>query len=113
MGPLNNTSITDQDPTPCYSGRQSEDIVFEFANGEHLADVPADIHVKTDNISYDTHWSVSGNQVSLHREFVSQIAEPICTGRVRRHTVQILEKVRGDYDQPAKVAAKGPAETAN
>jgi len=112
MGPLGNTTITDQDPTPCYSGRQSEDIVLDFANGEHLADVPADVHLKTDNVSYDTHWSVSGNQISLHREFVSQIAEPVCAGRVRRDTAQILEKVRNDYVQPAKMAAKGPAETA-
>lgn len=105
MGPLGNTTITASDETPCYSGRQVEDIDIQFA-GDHFTGVPPDVHIKTDNIAYDTTWTVSGNTVSLHREFVSKVAEPTCSGKVREATADALAKIRADYTQQLKVAAK-------
>jgi len=106
MGPLGNTTITASDETPCYSGRQVEDIDFEFTNSDHLAAVPSDTHIHTDNIAYDTKWTVSGNTVSLHREFVAKVSEPTCTGKVREDAADALTKIRADYAQQAKVAER-------
>ena len=102
MGPLGNTTITASDETPCYSGRQVEDIDIEFAS-DHFTGVPSDMHVKTDNIAYDTKWTVSGNTVSMHREFVSKVAEPTCSGKVRETTADALAKIRADYAQQVKI----------
>ena len=106
MGPLGNTTLADTEETPCYSGHQIEDIVIDFANGEHLANTPSNVHLRTDNITYDVQWSVSDRTVSLHREFVSKIAEPTCKGQIRQETAQLLAKIRDDYALPARTAAK-------
>jgi transglutaminase-like putative cysteine protease len=103
LGPLGNTTITASDETPCYSGRQVEDIDFQFTNGDHLAAVPSDTHIHTGNIAYDTKWTVSGNTVSLHREFVAKVTEPTCSGKVREDAAGALAKIRADYEQQAKV----------
>ncbi|HEY8289948.1 MAG TPA: hypothetical protein VIG49_11810, partial [Acetobacteraceae bacterium] len=103
LGPLGNTTITASDETPCYSGRQVEDIDFEFVNGDHVTALPSDTHIHTGNIAYDTKWTVSGNTVSLHREFVSKVAEPTCSGKVREATADALTKIRADYAQQAKI----------
>jgi hypothetical protein len=102
MGPLGNTTITASDETPCYSGRQIEDIDIEFA-GDHFSGVPSDTHIKTDNIAYDTKWTVSGNTVSMHREFVAKVAEPTCSGKVREAAADALTKIRADYVQQVKI----------
>src|SRR5581483_5978472 len=102
MGPLGNTTITASDETPCYSGHQVEDIDIQFAS-DHVAGVPSDVHIKTDNIAYDTKWTVSGNTVSLHREFVSKVTEPTCSGKVREAAADALAKIRADYAQQIKI----------
>jgi hypothetical protein len=113
MGPLNNTNLTDTDETPCYSAHQSEDISVDFSDGNHLAQAPTDVHVKTANLSYDTHWSVDGNMVSLHREFVTTIDRPICSGQIRKETAAALAKIRDDYATPTRLAppANDPAQS--
>jgi len=112
MGPLNNTSLTDSDETPCYSARQIEDVSVELLNGEHLEQVPADMHVKTANLSYDTHWSVAGSNVSVHREFSSTIDQPICSGQIRKDTAAALARIRVDRRTSTILApsAKTPAQ---
>jgi transglutaminase-like putative cysteine protease len=103
LGPLGNTTITANDETPCYSGRQVEDIDFEFVNGDHVAAIPSDTHIHTGNIAYDTKWTVSGNTVSLHREFVSKVSEPTCSGKMRQDAADALAKIRADYAQQARI----------
>jgi hypothetical protein len=108
LGPLNNTTITASDETPCYSGRQIEDIDFEFINGDHVAAMPTDTHIHSGNITYDTKWTVSGNKVSLHREFAARLSEPTCAGKVRENTADVLAKIRADYAQQARIEQAAP-----
>ncbi|MGZ5907718.1 MAG: transglutaminase-like domain-containing protein [Reyranella sp.] len=103
IGPLGNTTITASDETPCYSARQTEDIDFVFAGGDHLTAVPSDTHIHTGNIAYDAKWTVSGNTASLHREFSAKISEPTCSGKVREDAADALAKIRTDYEQQARV----------
>ena len=103
IGPMGNTSITASDETPCYSARQVEDIDFEFTGDDHLASVPSDTHIHTGNIAYDTKWTASGKTVSLHREFVSKLSEPTCSGKLRQDAADALAKIRADYEQQARI----------
>jgi len=108
IGPLGNIAITASDETPCYSGRQVEDIDFEFAGDDHVAAIPSDTHIHTGNIAYDTKWTASGKTVSLHREFVSKITEPTCTGKMREDAADALAKIRADYAQQARIERAAP-----
>jgi hypothetical protein len=55
------------------------------------------VHIQTDTLRYDAKWSVSGNTATLHREFVSQVTTPTCSGSVRREVAEALAKIRSDY----------------
>ncbi len=108
-GPLNNRNLTTTDETPCYSGHQVEDISVDFADGAHLAATPADMHIKSANASYDTHWSSSANSVTLHREFNTNIDQPVCSGKVREDIAALLSHIRDDYAAQPHLTAAGSA----
>ncbi len=108
-GPLGNRALTAADDTPCYSGHQSEDIAITFRPGTRPGQVvPADVHLKTAHLSYDTSWKVEGDTITLHRDFVSRMQEPVCTGAVRRETAEALEKIRADYGVAVRPPAVNP-----
>ena len=44
-----------------------------------------------------------GQDRSLHREFVSKVTEPTCSGKVREDAADALAKIRADYEQQAKI----------
>jgi transglutaminase-like putative cysteine protease len=111
MGPLLKGPVKDEDDTLCYNARQTEDFSIDFGNAYHLAQIPADMHLKTTSIRYDTHWSQDGTIVSVHREFESKVSQPVCSGAVRAEAVAALAKIRDDYSvQTRLVAASGKTE---
>ncbi len=111
MGPLLKGTIKDEDETLCYNAKQTEDFSIDFTGGYRLAQIPADMHLKTASIRYDTHWSQDGNIVSVHREFESHVSQPICSGPLRAEAVAALAKIRDDYSvQTRLVAATGKSE---
>ena len=97
MGPLSNRTLTAADDTICYSGHQSEEIAMTFRPGARPQTLPDEMHLKTANLSYDTHWSLDGDTITLHREFASKMREPVCTAAIRRDTADALTKIRADY----------------
>ena len=98
MGPIANTKLKDTEPTPCYSGNMSEDISLEFPASRHLAKVPDDSNVKTANLQFTSHWSLSGQTLTVHREFKSNIDQALCTGEVRKDTAAALARILQDYN---------------
>jgi transglutaminase-like putative cysteine protease len=108
-GPLNNKTITAGDATPCFSGKQIEDISFQFAGNAHLQATPADVHVKTASASYDSHWTVNGSSATLHREFSANLDQAFCSDKVRADMMGLLAQIRDDYDVPTRIAMGGTA----
>lgn len=106
MGPLD-SRLARAVETPCYSARQTEDIIVDLPTGERLERLPPDVHVKTANLSYDAHWSMDGNRVAVMRQFVSEIDRPLCTGGIRTDATMALEKIRADYAAPTRLAPHG------
>jgi hypothetical protein len=100
MGRIGNTKLKDTDPTPCYSGRQTEDLTLEFPANRTVARLPADADVKTANLHFTSHWALNGQTLSVHREFVSMIDQPLCAGDVRKETASALARIRSDYTVP-------------
>jgi transglutaminase-like putative cysteine protease len=106
MGPLNNAKLKDTDPTPCYSGHQVEDLTLEFPATKALVKLPQDADVSTANLRFTSHWSVNGQTLSVHREFTSNIAQPLCSGDIRKETVAALARIWDDYTTPISLTAK-------
>jgi hypothetical protein len=105
MGPLTSSTIKDGDDTLCYSARQTEDFAIDFTDAFKLDALPADMHLKTASIRYDTHWSKDGNVVSVHREFESTVDQPICSGPLRAEAVAALAKIRADFSVQTRLMA--------
>ncbi len=106
MGPIGNTKLKDSDPTPCYSGRQVEDLTLDFPANRNLVRLPQDADVKTANLHYASHWSVNGQTLSVHREFTSNIDQPLCSGDIRKETMAALARIRDDYGSPVSFVVK-------
>lgn len=108
MGPLQNTKIKPTDPTPCYSGKQIDDISLQLPPGKDITQMPSDVSVKTANLEYTAHWVRDGQTISVHREFISNLDQTMCTGQLRAETAAALEKIRASYVIPISMK-RGPA----
>jgi transglutaminase-like putative cysteine protease len=98
MGPLANPKLKDTEATPCYSGNTVEDVSLEFPASRHLTKVPEDINVKTANLEFTSHWALSGQTLTVHRTFKSNIDQALCTGQVRKDTAAALARILQDYN---------------
>jgi hypothetical protein len=65
--------------------------------------------VKTANLYFTSHWVLNGQTLSVHREFVSMIDQPLCAGDVRKETASALAQIRGDYTVPISLVMKTAA----
>lgn len=100
LGPLYNfRDARGIEPTACFSGREVSDISLELPPGKRPRELPKPAEIKTDFMTYSSHWSFSGHTVTVHREFTSKVAEPICLGTVRLAAAKALNDIRGDYNK--------------
>ena len=103
--------------TECHSGRSVEELVLELPADAPARVLPPNARIKTANLEFNATWSASANTVTLIREFISTIDEPICTGAVRRETAAALTQIRDHYDRakisyrPSQPPASGSGNT--
>jgi hypothetical protein len=109
MGPLNNmlnnVKLADTDPTPCYSGRQTDDISLQMLPGKEMVSIPADVSIKTAHLQYATHWTHAGSAITLHREFAAEMDQPLCSGATRKEAADALARIRADFETQLTLAA--------
>ena len=98
IGPIGNTKIKDTDPTPCYNGHSSEDLTLNLPSNAHVASLPPDTNIRETKFQYSSHWSLSGQTVTVHREMTANLAEPLCSGDVRIKAATALTAIRKDYE---------------
>ncbi|HEV2676326.1 MAG TPA: DUF3857 domain-containing protein [Aliidongia sp.] len=100
LGPLYNfRDARGIEPTACFSGREVSDVSLELPPGKHPRELPKPADIKTDFMTYSSHWSLAGHTVTVHREFTSKVAQPICLGAVRLAAAKALNDIRGDYNK--------------
>src|SRR6266446_1728005 len=112
MGTLFNERLTEDTSTVCLSGRQTEELSLSGPDDKQFKAPPADITVKTDNLQFSAHWSVTKNTVTLRQEFTSSLQQPLCSGELRKQTAKALAQIR-DYYAKSQVSFVAPAGTAN
>lgn len=91
------------EPTPCFSVHQVEDVSMEIPVGTKFASVPKDFDLKTENIEFSAKWTVTGNTVSVHRDFRSTITQPLCVGNMRLQAAKALIQIANSYVLPIHI----------
>jgi transglutaminase-like putative cysteine protease len=97
MGPLSASDLEDGEETPCYSGRQTEELSLELPPRKHLVRLPTDLRIENDYVRYASHWSLAGSMLTVRREFSAAIDKPLCVGRARLAAAAALREIREDY----------------
>jgi TonB family protein len=100
-----NPAVNSDEDIPCFSGESSEDISLEAPAGKQFSSVPADTHVQTANIRFDSHWSLSGQTLSVHRSFNSTIDKPLCTAAIRAANAAALKSIGDSYNMEVSFAS--------
>ena len=96
LGPLRRAGLPASVPTPCFPGRQTEDLSLVLPEGRKPARLPPDRVIEDADFSYRSHWSLTGQTVVVHREFASRVAAPVCSGALRVRAAAALALIRED-----------------
>ena len=102
FGPVAEMLVNDADGVPCYGGREVEDLSVSFPANRHLARLPADASIRTANLTFTSHWAVSGNALTVHRELRAHFDTPVCTADTHKDVLVAFARIRADYQ--AKIA---------
>jgi hypothetical protein len=94
MGPLAKAKLKDSEPTACFTGTSIEEGSLEIPAGKRISKLPSDITIADDHLRFTTRWKVDGQVVSVRREFVSVIDQPLCNGEVRKSAAKALAQIR-------------------
>ena len=96
LGPLMIRNLPVTEPTPCYPGRQEEDVSLTLPPGYRPVRLPRARQIEDEAFSYDSRWSLEDGTVRVVRRLVSRIGQPLCEGPVRAAAAKALEEIRRD-----------------
>lgn len=105
MGPLAVANLADSESTPCFSGRETEELSLELPDGKRVAQLPKDTRIDNEHIHYQTHWAATNRLVTVRREFTFAIDKSLCTGATRAAAAAALKQIR--EEQHAQIALTG------
>jgi hypothetical protein len=98
MGPLWNYKVTENDPTPCYSGHTEEELSLELPAGKHLVKLPSDTKIVDKHVEFTAHWSMDGHTVTVKRDFKTSLDQPLCAGDTRKEAAKQLGAIRDSFN---------------
>jgi transglutaminase-like putative cysteine protease len=104
MGPLDMPNLAADEKTPCYSGKQTEEVSLELPAGKRVVVLPKDVVIQNEFLRYSSRWAVAGQLVTVRRDFVVTVTDPLCTGRSRTAAVAALRAIREDYQATIALA---------
>jgi hypothetical protein len=94
MGPIDNVKLKDSEPTPCFTGTSVEQVSLEIPVGKRVLKLPSDITIADDHLRFTARWSVDGRVISVRREFIAVVDQPLCTGALRKAVAKSLTEIR-------------------
>lgn len=98
LGPVNNRNLPPGEPTPCYAGRQEEDLSLSLPPGYRIVRLPRPRKADNAAFNYDSRWSLEDGTLRVVRRFESRIDQPLCEGPLRIAAARALEDIRRDYE---------------
>jgi hypothetical protein len=96
LGPAGQLHLSEDEPSPCYPGRQVEEVTLTLPQGRLLRRLPADLEIDEDAISYRSTWAVSGATLTRHAELTVRAADAPCGGVQRHRMAAALARIRRD-----------------
>ncbi len=106
LGPLQRPALSPDEATPCFPGRQIEELSLELPEGRKPLLLPADHVIERAAFRYSSRWSMEGQVVRVVRELVSRVDQPLCTGTLRRDVAAAMDDIR--RDQRARIVLATP-----
>ncbi len=97
LGPISVRNLPVAEPTPCYAGRQEEDLSLALPPGYRPVRLPRARQIENEAFSYTSWWSQEEGTVRVIRRLVSRIGQPLCEGALRAAAAKALEEIRRDH----------------
>jgi transglutaminase-like putative cysteine protease len=96
LGPVGDRRIPDSEAAPCFPGTQIEDLTLDLPPGRRVGRLPTSVTIENAAVSYRSRWAQVGDTLTQHRELVSKVQGPVCTGATRLLAAQALTLIRRD-----------------
>ena len=106
LGPLARTTLPVEEATPCFSGRQVEELRLELPQGRVPVRLPKERVIRHANFTYSARWAMNGQVLSVRRELVTAFDVAVCSGTLRRELAAAMAEIRRDHR--AKVVLNEP-----
>ncbi len=106
LGPLGRSTLPVDEPTPCFSGRQVEELRLELPQGRQPVRLPKERVIRNEFFTYTARWYFNGQTLGVRREMVAAFDTPVCRGALRKQVAAAMVDIR--RDQRAKVVLNEP-----
>ena len=97
LGPLAMPTLPAGEPTPCWAGRQEEELRLALPAGYHPVRLPRPRLIETAWFTYQSRWSLDDGVLQESRSLVSRVDQPLCTGPLRAAAAKALDEIRRDH----------------
>lgn len=98
IGPMRERKLPVAEPTPCYAGRQEEELSLALPPGHRPSRLPKDATVEGSFFCHESRWALTGDTVTVRRSLVSTLDQSLCEGGRRAEAAKALAAIRRDLD---------------
>ena len=98
IGPMRERNLPAAEPTPCYAGRQEEELSLALPPGRHPSRLPKNTTLDGSFFHYESRWAFADGTVTVRRSLMSTLDQPLCEGGRRAEAAKALAAVRRDLD---------------
>ena len=84
-------------PTPCFSGRQIEELSLTLPPGRDIESLPRGKTIENPYLRYQSDWRRDGQVVTVRREMTVKLPVAVCRDEIREQLAKAIAEIRGDY----------------
>jgi Domain of Unknown Function with PDB structure (DUF3857)/Transglutaminase-like superfamily len=101
---LGSWTLAKAEPTPCFSGRQVEELSLTLPPGRDIELLPSGKTVENPYLRYQSDWKRDDQVVTVRREITVKLPVAVCRDEIRAQLAEAIAGIRGDYR--AEIALK-------
>ena len=101
---LGSWTLAKAEPTPCFSGHQTEELSLTLPPGRDIELLPKGKTVENPYLRYQSDWKRDGQVVTVRREIMVKLPVAVCRDEIRAQLAAVIAEIRGDYR--AEIALK-------
>lgn len=98
LGSIDMPTLPASEPTPCWAGRQEEELSLSLPPGYRLVRLPRARQIENDVFTYESRWLLDEGVLRVSHRLVSRVDQLLCAGPLRAATAKALDEIRRDYD---------------